>query len=162
MAEHLVKLWIRSDDTPSGIDWQAWLPKGITVEQAEVATFPWAGVEHVITWWITRPLNAEEWGELDEGESELLARIVGDGNFQGMAGPIPSALEKQPDSEPRQSEARVGDGDARDELYLRLRREHDHLRRVQKLILRIEGEDGQALRWLLDEYLRMAATLLDQ
>jgi len=36
MAERLVKLWIHSDDDPSEVDWQAWLPKGITVEHAEV------------------------------------------------------------------------------------------------------------------------------
>ena len=86
MAEHLVKLWIRSDEDPSGIDWQAWLPKGITFEHAEVSSFPWAGVEHVITWWITRALSPEEWRDLVDAEGDVLARIVGESQFQGMAG----------------------------------------------------------------------------
>ena len=100
MAERLVKLWIRSDDDPSGIDWQAWLPKGITVEHAEVSSFPSADVEHVITWWITRPLSREEWRDLVDAEGDVLARIVGESQFQGMAGPIPMELEDdyRPDS----------------------------------------------------------------
>lgn len=40
MAEHLVKLWIRSEHDPAGIDWQAWLPKGVEVERAEVTRLP--------------------------------------------------------------------------------------------------------------------------
>jgi hypothetical protein len=93
VAEHLVQLWIHADEDPTGIDWQAWLPKGITVEHAEVKIFPWADVEHEITWWITRPLNAKEWRDLVEAEGEALARIVGDNQFQGMAGPIPLEME---------------------------------------------------------------------
>jgi hypothetical protein len=93
VAEHLVQLWIHADQDPTGIDWQAWLPKGIAVEHVQVKTFPWADVEHEITWWILRPLSAEEWGELDVAESELLGRIVGDSQFQGMAGPIPLEME---------------------------------------------------------------------
>jgi hypothetical protein len=40
MAEHLVRLWISSDQDPQGVDWQAWLPKGLSVEHAEVTSFP--------------------------------------------------------------------------------------------------------------------------
>lgn len=91
MTERLLQFWIESDDDPSGIDWQAWMPKGIRVRQATVTvrTFPWNDIEHTITWWITRRLTLEEWNELDNTESEVLARIVGDGNFIGTAGPIP-------------------------------------------------------------------------
>lgn len=93
MAEHLVRLWVTADGDLSGVDWQAWLPRGITVTHADVVSFPWGEVEHVITWWITRRLSCEEWGELDNAADELLARIVGDGYFQGMAGPIPMPAE---------------------------------------------------------------------
>lgn len=89
MAEHLVQLWIRSDDDPSGIDWQAWLPKSVQVEHVQTRSFPWQDVQHEITWWITRRLTLEEWSELDDAESEVLARIVGDDHFMGTAGPIP-------------------------------------------------------------------------
>jgi len=95
MAEHLVQLWIRSDDDPSGIDWQAWLPKGLKVEHARTRTFPWNDVQHEITWWITRRLTLDEWGELDDAESEVLARIVGDEHFIGTAGPIPDPDEDE-------------------------------------------------------------------
>ena len=57
--------------------------------------------------------------------------------------------------------AAVTDSSPSDELYLRLQREHDHLRRVQELLCRLEGQDAQALRWIFAEYLRMAAILLD-
>jgi hypothetical protein len=56
----------------------------------------------------------------------------------------------------------VTDSSPSDELYLRLRREHDHLVRIQELLSRLKGEDAHALRWILDEYLRMAAILLDE
>jgi hypothetical protein len=94
MTERLIKLWIRSDQDPSGVDWQAWLPKGITVEHVEVETFACSGVEHVITWWITRPLSPEERRDLVDAEGDVLARIVGEGQFQGMAGPIPMEMEE--------------------------------------------------------------------
>lgn len=97
MAEHLIALWVRSDDDPSGVDWQTSLPKGITLEHADVQTFPWRDVQHEIRWWITRRLTAAEWGDLDSAESEVLGRIVGD-HFAGTAGPIPEELE--PDAEP--------------------------------------------------------------
>lgn len=93
MADHLVALWIRSDDDPSGIDWQAWLPKGVRVEHVQTRSFPWSDVQHEITWWITRPLTFEEWNDLDNAESEVLARIVGDDYFAGTAGPIPEISE---------------------------------------------------------------------
>lgn len=89
MPEHLISLWVRSDHDPSGVDWQAWLPKGVELAHAEVRTFPSADVEHTIMWWITRRLTADEWGELDDAESEVLVRIVGEGFFQGAAGPVP-------------------------------------------------------------------------
>jgi hypothetical protein len=89
VTEHLISLWVRSDHDPSGVDWQALLPNGVELAHAEVRTFPSADVEHTIMWWITRRLTAEEWGELDDAESEVLARIVGEGFFQGTAGPVP-------------------------------------------------------------------------
>jgi hypothetical protein len=95
MAEHLVKLWISTAGDPSGLDWQAWLPKDITIEHAEVDTFPWGDVERVITWSITRPLSPEEWRDLVDAEGHVLARIVGDSGFQGMAGPIPVEMEDE-------------------------------------------------------------------
>lgn len=45
MTEHLVKLWSRCEEDPSEVDYQARLPKRISVEHAAVASFPWAGVE---------------------------------------------------------------------------------------------------------------------
>jgi hypothetical protein len=98
MAEHLVQLWIRSDDIPSGIDWQAWLPKGVQVEHVQTRSFPWKDVQHEITWWITRRLTLAEWSELDDAESEVLARIVGDDYFMGTAGPIPDLSEDRVDT----------------------------------------------------------------
>jgi hypothetical protein len=89
MAEHLVQLWIRSDDDPSGIDWSAWVPKGVKVEHAQTRTFPWQEIQHEITWWITRRLTPEEWNDLDNAEDEVLARIVGADHYIGTAGPIP-------------------------------------------------------------------------
>lgn len=97
MAEHLVQLWIRSDDDPSGIDWQAWLPKSVRVEHVQTRSFPWQDVQHEITWWITRRLTLKEWSELDDAESEVLARIVGDDHFMGTAGPIPEISEDHVD-----------------------------------------------------------------
>lgn len=96
MADHLIALWVRSDDDPTGIDWQELLPEGITLAHAEVQTFPWRDVQHEIRWWITRRLTAEEWGKLDTAESEVLGRIVGD-HFAGTAGPIPEELESEPE-----------------------------------------------------------------
>jgi hypothetical protein len=93
MAEHLVQLWIRSDDDPSGIDWQAWLPKSVELEHVQTRSFPWRDVHHEITWWITRPLTLREWNDLDDAESEVLARIVGEDHFMGTAGPIPELAE---------------------------------------------------------------------
>jgi hypothetical protein len=106
MAEHLVRLWISSDQDPQGVDWQTWLPHGLSVEHAEVTSFPWGDVEHVVTWWITRPLTAEQWDELDNAESAVLARIVGEGNFHGMAGPVPDPTsEANPAPAPRTADA---------------------------------------------------------
>src|SRR5579875_349832 len=96
MAEHFVQLWIRSDDDPSGIDWEAWLPKGLKVEHVHTRTVPWQNIQHEITWWITRRLTLDEWSELDDAESEVLARIVGDGNFYGTAGPVPDVGDGGP------------------------------------------------------------------
>jgi hypothetical protein len=95
MAEHLVALWVRSDEPPDKIDWQASLPKGMTLEHVEIQTYPWSDVQHEIRWWITRRLTAEEWGELDTAESEVLGRIVGD-HFSGTAGPIPEERDAEP------------------------------------------------------------------
>jgi hypothetical protein len=89
VTEHLVSLWVRSHTDPSGIDWQAWFPKGVEVAHAEVRTFPSADVEHTIMWWITRRLTAEEWGSSTTRSQKLLMRIVGEGCFQGAAGPAP-------------------------------------------------------------------------
>lgn len=100
MAEHLVQLWIRSDDDPSGIDWEAWLPKGLKVEHVRTRTFPWQDIQHEITWWITRRLTLDEWSELDDAESEVLARIVGDDNFIGTAGPVPNEDDGEPSRTP--------------------------------------------------------------
>ena len=99
MAEHLVQLWIHSDDDPSGIDWQAWLPKSAKVEHVQTRSFPWKEVQHEITWWITRRLTLEEWNDLDDAESEVLARIVGDEHFAGTAGPIPDIPEEHRDAD---------------------------------------------------------------
>lgn len=95
MAEHLVQLWIRSDDDLSGIDWEAWLPKGLKVEHVRTRTFPWGDIQHEITWWITRCLTLDEWCELVDAESEVLARIVGDDHFIGTAGPVPDPADDQ-------------------------------------------------------------------
>jgi len=59
MAEHLVQLWIRADDDPSGIDWSAWVPKGVKAEYVQTRTFPWQDVQHEISWWITRRNGTE-------------------------------------------------------------------------------------------------------
>ena len=97
MVDHLIAFWVRCDEDPAKIDWQALLPKGMTLDHADVQTFPWRDVQHQIAWWITRRLTAEEWGDLDNAESEVLGRIVGD-DFAGTAGPIP--IELEPDVEP--------------------------------------------------------------
>lgn len=88
MSERLVRLWVSGEGDLSALDWQAALPAGVCLEQAEVRSFPWADVAHTITWWITRPLTAEEFDELERAENEVLARIVGDGFFHGIAGPV--------------------------------------------------------------------------
>jgi hypothetical protein len=46
------------------------------------------------TRWISKPLTLDEWGQLDEEESELLSKIVGD-HFSGTAGPMPFGEEWQ-------------------------------------------------------------------
>jgi hypothetical protein len=89
IPEHLVQLWLQSDADPSNIDWGAWLPKTATLQQVEVRTFPWRGVEHEITWWITRRLTLKEWSDLDNSECQVLTRIVGAEHFAGTAGPVP-------------------------------------------------------------------------
>jgi hypothetical protein len=51
----------------------------------------WIRADH---WWITRALSPNEWGDLVEAAGEVLAGIVGDSQFQGMASPIPLELEE--------------------------------------------------------------------
>lgn len=117
MTEHLVQLWIRSDDDPSGIDWEARLPKGVQLEHVQTRTFPWQDVEHEITWWITRRLTIEEWNELDNAESDVLSRIVGDDDFAGTAGPIPfpEQSETADDGAPQADAGEFDAGHAEDE-----------------------------------------------
>lgn len=45
MAGYLVKLWIRTERDPAGIDWQAWLPTCVEVAQAELTSLPPAAAE---------------------------------------------------------------------------------------------------------------------
>jgi hypothetical protein len=111
MAEHLVQLWIRSDDDPSAVDWEAWLPESVNLEHVQTRTFPWSDVQHEINWWITRRLTPDEWNELDNAESEVLARIVGDDNFAGTAGPIPCA-EQSETADDEAAEVDAGEFDA--------------------------------------------------
>jgi hypothetical protein len=59
-----------------------------------VTTFPWSDVYHEVRWWISKPLTIDEWGQLDDEESELLSKIVGD-HFSGTAGPMPFGEEWQ-------------------------------------------------------------------
>ena len=100
MSEHLIQLWVSSDSDPEDLDWQQLLPSGFQLTHAQVKTFPWSDVEHEVVWWITRRLTTDEWNNLDNAESEVLARIVGDGNFQGMAGPIPDETGSETDTAP--------------------------------------------------------------
>jgi hypothetical protein len=122
MAEHLVQLWIRSDDDPSGIDWQAWLPKSVKVEHVQTRSFPWKDVQHEITWWITRRLTLDEWSELDNAESEVLARIVGEDHFMGTAGPIPELAEDHVAGASETHAGAVDTSDTRSEVLNRYER----------------------------------------
>lgn len=48
-----------------------------------------------------------------------------------------------------------------DEPLLQLRRDHSRLVRLQQLAEQLAAEDSEALLWLLREYEKMAAILLD-
>lgn len=90
MAEHFIGLWVETDEDPSELDIEGYLQdQGIKTNFKQVRTFPWSDVHHEITWWITRPLTIDEWIELDDEESNVLSRIVGNEHFMGTAGPIP-------------------------------------------------------------------------
>lgn len=49
-------------------------------------------VYHTITWWIEQELTMDQWVELDNKMSDILAEIVGD-KFSGYAGPVPFGNE---------------------------------------------------------------------
>jgi len=90
----MVQLWVRSDQNPEDVDWSKQLPPGYELDSARVRSFPWADVHHEITWWITRPMTLQEWGELDNAENEVLYRIIGE-HYMGTAGPIPMPAEEE-------------------------------------------------------------------
>jgi hypothetical protein len=94
--QHLVALWLRGERDPGEVDWEAVVPAGLQAETVSVRTFPLAGVEHELIWWITRRLTPAEWEELGDAEAVVLRRIVGAGQFSGMAGPIPTDVEPEP------------------------------------------------------------------
>jgi hypothetical protein len=82
-----VTFWVEGD-VPSDHDWTQGVPKGCAIDSARVKQFPWSDVYHEVQWWITRPMTFDEWVDLDDRESAVLASILGD-DFMGTAGPIP-------------------------------------------------------------------------
>jgi|SRR3970040_274571 len=90
-----VTLWVEGD-IPENCDWDSYLPEGVKLTENDdnysnsytAKTFPWENTYHEIKWWILRPLNMDEWIALDDAESEVLGKILGD-DFMGTAGPIP-------------------------------------------------------------------------
>lgn len=95
MAEYGIFIYIQEAESEPDVDWSAVLGSKPEHTHVSVRAFD-KDLYHEITWWISRPLNIDEWTELDNAESEVLSRIVGDGNYSGTAGPIPFA-EKEPD-----------------------------------------------------------------
>lgn len=89
--QHVVIVWVEGDLYEELEDdlQNIFHDNGMKAEHTEIKTFPWSDVYHEVTWWITRKLNLKEWSDLDDAESDVLSRIVGEDNFQGMAGPIP-------------------------------------------------------------------------
>ena len=59
------------------------------LEYVKIKEYPWKDIYHEVVWWITRRLTMKEWGQLDDAETEVICKIVGEDNFMGTAGPIP-------------------------------------------------------------------------
>ena len=96
---------------------------------------------------------------LSEKERDLFKHLVYVGNGVTIADAerwLREALE-QPGIGGRASAVSEDSAD----LLQRLRHDHDHLARVQELSRRFEGADAEALEFLLREYERMSAMLLD-
>lgn len=95
MAEHCVVLWVEGDNNPEEVDWvKICADNGFAATGERIRSFPWRDVYHEVIWWITRPMNIEEWSKMDDLESEALSSVVGD-HFMGTAGPIPLLEEDE-------------------------------------------------------------------
>lgn len=97
-VQYVVTLFIEGDTDPAQIAWAEYAKEqGFTLgddpdeerRAVQVRSFPWSDVYHEVRWFILRPLSFDEWSALDDAESDVLSRIVGDDKFSGIAGPIP-------------------------------------------------------------------------